>query len=41
MIDCAKDSNAGCDGGDMGSAMDYLTQNLLETEIDYPYKGVD
>jgi C1A family cysteine protease len=41
LVDCAKNGNQGCNGGDMGLAFDYLKSNKLETESAYPYKAVD
>ncbi|CDW78651.1 cathepsin l [Stylonychia lemnae] len=41
LVDCARDGSAGCEGGDMGSAMDYIAKNPLETEANYPYAAVD
>lgn len=31
----------GCNGGDMGLAMDYVAKYGLESETDYPYVGRD
>ena len=31
----------GCNGGDMGWAMDYVAANGLTTETAYPYVGRD
>lgn len=42
LVDCSSDQgNMGCNGGLMTSAYDYIAQNGLETEQDYPYKGRD
>ena len=47
LVDCDNkpnpegDYNMGCNGGDMGMAMDYVAENGLETEDDYPYTGRD
>ena len=41
LVDCDLDQNEGCNGGDMGLAFQYAAKNPLETEGDYPYKGVD
>lgn len=42
LVDCAGDyGNMGCDGGWMGSALDYVLDNGVSSEKDYPYKGVD
>lgn len=43
LVDCdySTDGNQGCNGGDMGLAMDYSAKNPLELESDYPYKAID
>lgn len=47
MVDCDHkpnpegDYNMGCNGGDMGLAMDYVAENGLESEDDYAYTGKD
>jgi cathepsin L len=42
LVDCDRaDGNQGCNGGDMGTAMTYISSNPLETEKSYPYAGVD
>lgn len=41
LVDCDRKENAGCNGGDMGLAMDYASQNPLELESEYGYKAVD
>jgi len=42
LVDCDRaDGNQGCNGGDMGTAMTYIEKNPLESEGDYPYRGVD
>ncbi len=43
LVDCANGSwgNYGCNGGLMDLAFAYVEQNPLETETDYPYKGID
>ncbi|CDW90466.1 cathepsin l [Stylonychia lemnae] len=41
LVDCSKNGNQGCNGGDMGLAFDYLKSTQLELETDYPYKAVD
>ena len=42
LVDCdTKDGNAGCNGGDMETAMVWTESNGLCTESDYAYKGKD
>ena len=43
LVDCANGSwgNMGCNGGLMDLAFAYVEKYPLETESDYPYKGVD
>ncbi|CDW90523.1 cathepsin l [Stylonychia lemnae] len=42
LVDCSKNGNEGCNGGDMGLAMDYIASaGGVETEKDYPYVGKD
>ena len=36
MVDC-EPYGAGCDGGWVDAALDYLIDNGAETEADYPY----
>ena len=40
LVDCSKDNN-GCDGGLMDYAFKYAETNAVESEKDYPYRGVD
>jgi C1A family cysteine protease len=43
LVDCAGGSygNLGCNGGDMGTAIQYSADYGNELEADYPYAGVD
>jgi len=40
LVDCEKDDD-GCKGGFMNNAFKYTAEKGIETEEDYPYKGVD
>jgi len=41
LVDCDTVDDQGCNGGLMDNAFTYLESAKLETESDYPYKGVD
>ena len=43
LVDCAGGiyENQGCNGGDMGTAMDYAHDKGMERETDYPYTAMD
>jgi len=41
LVDCDTKVNQGCNGGDMGTAMEYSAKNPLELEADYPYTAYD
>jgi len=37
LVDCVQGSSQGCNGGEMIDAFDYVAQNGIEFEDDYPY----
>ena len=43
LVDCAGSiyENQGCNGGDMGTAMDYAHDKGMESEATYPYTAMD
>jgi hypothetical protein len=42
LVDCDKTVNAGCDGGLMEYAFEFIINNGgIDTDDDYPYLGVD
>ena len=42
LVDCSRDlGNDGCDGGEMYLAFKYAEKFAIDSEADYPYKGVD
>lgn len=42
LVDCSQaQGNAGCNGGWMDSAFQYVQQTKIETEADYPYEAAD
>jgi C1A family cysteine protease len=41
LVDCSKNGNEGCNGGDMSLAFQYAETTGLELESVYPYEGVD
>lgn len=41
LVDCSKNGNEGCNGGDMSLAFQYAEKEGLELEDAYPYAGVD
>lgn len=41
LVDCAKNGNYGCNGGEMTNALTYVQKNGIPTEKSYPYLAVD
>lgn len=41
LVDCDRNVNMGCNGGDMGEAFDYIISNGIDTEENYDYVGYD
>lgn len=42
LIDCDRTNNAGCDGGLMEYAFEFIINNGgIDTDKDYPYRAVD
>ena len=42
LVDCSGDyDNEGCNGGWPEAAMRYVVKNGIDTELKYPYKGID
>jgi len=39
LVDCSKNGNQGCKGGDMGLAFQYLENQSVCTEASYPYQA--
>ncbi|XP_057658153.1 procathepsin L-like [Diorhabda carinulata] len=41
LVDCAHDNCFGCGGGWMDKALEYIKDNGIMTELDYPYEAKD
>ena len=41
LVDCSKDGNEGCNGGEMTTALQYVVDNGIPLESDYPYTAMD
>lgn len=41
LVDCSKNGNYGCEGGEMTNAFTFTQKNGIPLEKDYPYKAVD
>jgi len=41
LVDCSKNGNYGCDGGDLWPAYEYVVDNGIESEDDYKYTARD
>ncbi|KAJ0017693.1 hypothetical protein Pint_10450 [Pistacia integerrima] len=42
LVDCDRNGNGGCSGGDMKNAFKYIIENKgLASDTDYPYQGTD
>jgi len=41
LVDCDRDADAGCNGGLMQTAFNYIEENGIESDTKYPYKARD
>ncbi|KAI9120088.1 hypothetical protein K1719_009057 [Acacia pycnantha] len=41
LVDCDSGVNQGCEGGSMNDAFKFIINNGINSEANYPYKGVD
>ncbi|KAJ0082375.1 hypothetical protein Patl1_10558 [Pistacia atlantica] len=41
LVDCDRNGNGGCSGGNMKNAFKYIIEKGLASDTDYPYQGMD